>query len=425
MTPQGRERIAALRDQFPHLPRSILLKTDVLREGVRHTPDVEEAGASSLPFFLLWNPVHADNPRADEERMMMVPWKFDLADGTPVKMVLDETSPYTIRRNGGGYVLCRDGEEVESISFEARPEWYMSTVGDGRLLPTVIQLFSRTCLFGCILRYCEYSRTGEQCRYCSLDSTVEDFQKRGFEYSIGAHPDHWAEGFHRALEYGPIRHVSLTGGSLLDTHKEAVHYSRILQPLRAVRERMGSTACFEACVSTMAEQDQRLLKDAGLDVLAHHMDTWLERLWPEIVPAKARYIGRDNCLAALERAVAIFGPGNVQSNFVIGVETAAPDGVRDLEEGVDAWRTCFRTLLEKGVLPRTTVWQSTAGSAYHGRERPPTEYFIRVGYARYELIKQHRMHGRGLSYPCRRCNCWSCDLDFMRLLDDCRCSQCA
>ncbi|MBI4516874.1 MAG: hypothetical protein HY699_13775 [Deltaproteobacteria bacterium] len=423
---QGQARLAQLSDTFPGLPRSILLKTELLRDGVQYTPEVEEAGGSSLPFFLLWNPVHADNPKADDERMMMVPWKFDLADGTPVKLVLEKTSPYTIRKSGAvQYVLCREGEEIEPIAFEPRPDWYMTALGDGQLLPTVIQLFSRSCLFGCILRYCEYSRTDEQCRYCSLDSTVDDFQRRGFEYSISAHPDHWAEGFRRALAHGPVRHVSLTGGSLRDTHKEAAHYSKILAPLKAVRDELGSAACFEACVSAMAEADQRRLKDAGLNVLAHHMDTWEARLWPEIVPAKSRYIGRDSCLAALERAVGIFGAGNVQSNFVVGVETVSDHGIRDAEEGLEAWRRCFATLLQKGVLPRTTVWQSTEGAAYHGRPKPPAEYFIRVGYERYRLIKEHRMHGQGHVYPCARCNSWSCDLDFMRLLDGCDCAQCA
>jgi hypothetical protein len=126
----------------------------------------------------------------------------------------------------------------------------------------------------------------------------------------------------------------------------------------------------------------------------------------------------------LERAVDIFGPGNAQSNFVIGVETASDNGIRDAEHGLEVWRTCFRTLLGMGVMPRTTVWQSTEGSAYYGRNKPPTEYFIRVAHARYELIKEYQMHGCGLPYPCSHCNSWSCDLDFLRLVDGCRCRQC-
>ncbi len=423
---RGREFVDELCGRFSHLPRSIVVKTDVLREGVRYSPELEEAGSSSLPFFLLWNPAHTENPRANDESLLMVPWKFQFTDGTPVKIVVEEKSPYQIRKNGGSdYVLCRDGDEIAETVFEKMPSWYMTTTSDGRLLPTVIQLFSCNCLFGCILRYCEYARTKQQCRYCSLDSTIEDFGKRGFEYSISASPEHWAEGLGRALEHGPVRHVSLTGGSLLDAHKEALHYSRILSTLSTVREKTGSQALFEVCLSAMSEGDHKLLKSSGLDVLAHHMDTWEERLWPEIVPGKASHVGRERCLASLEQAVEVFGWGNVQSNFVIGVETACADGIRDAEEGADSWRACFSTLLEKGILPRTTVWQSTEGAAYYGRPRPATDYLLRIAYERYLLIQKSGIHGRGLAYPCSRCNSWSCDLDFPRLLEECHCSQCA
>ena len=41
---RGRARIDELCERFAELPRSIIVKTDVLREGVRYTPEVEEAG---------------------------------------------------------------------------------------------------------------------------------------------------------------------------------------------------------------------------------------------------------------------------------------------------------------------------------------------------------------------------------------------
>jgi len=422
---RGLARIQQLGERFPALPRSILVKTDVLREGVAPTPELEEAGASSLPFFLLWNPAHADNPRARDDQLLMVPWKFDLADGTPVKIVLCGESPYQVRGSAEhGFVLCRDGEEIEAVRFEQRPEWYLSSTSSGRLLPTVIQLFTRTCLFGCILRYCEYSRAHEQCRYCSLDSTVQDFAERGFEYAIAGHPDDWAEGFARALAHGAVRHVSLTGGSLLDRHREARHYCKILSRLNAVRASTGSQTHFEACVSAMEESDQKALRDAGLNVLAHHMDVWSEALWPEVLPGKARHVGRSRWLEALARAVEIFGPGNVHSNLVVGAEVAARGGRVDQERALAEWRECFASLLSTGILPRTTVWQSTPGAAYYGRPKAPTEYYVEVAYERYRLLVEYRAHGRGTPYPCWRCNCWSCDLDFVRLLDGCSCPQC-
>ena len=423
----GAHSVEILCEQFPAVPRSIVLKTDVLCEGIRYTPDLEEAGQSSIPSFLLWNPKHADNPRAVDRQMLMIPWKFSLDDGTAVKITLENDSPYAIRKTGNGdYVLCHGDDEMAPIHFDKMPQWYLSTTSDGQLLPTVIQLFSPACLLGCILRYCEYARADEQCRFCSLNSTIEDFQKRGFQYSIGANPDHWIEGFRKALAGGPVRHVSLTGGSLLDTHKEAQHYARIFSALSPIRRESAQPVIFEACLSALREEDQVALKDSGVDVVAHHMDMWEERLWPEIVPAKARHIGRDTWLAALERAVDIFGWGHVHSNFVIGLEvTCAKSSVPSLAAGIDSWRRCFDRLLSKGIVPRTTVWQAAEGSAYTGRPRPPAEYYLRVGYERYVLLKGAELHGRAAAYPCYECNCWSCDVDFMRLLGGCRCGQCA
>ena len=42
---QGLERIEELSEKFPQVPRSIILKNDVLREGTRYTDDLREAGA--------------------------------------------------------------------------------------------------------------------------------------------------------------------------------------------------------------------------------------------------------------------------------------------------------------------------------------------------------------------------------------------
>ncbi len=50
---RGTEHIAALCQAFPNIPRSIVVKADILREGIRHTPDLEEAGATTFPHALI------------------------------------------------------------------------------------------------------------------------------------------------------------------------------------------------------------------------------------------------------------------------------------------------------------------------------------------------------------------------------------
>ena len=46
MSLRGREYISELRGNFTALPDSIIMKPDMLREGVRYTPGLEEAGHS-------------------------------------------------------------------------------------------------------------------------------------------------------------------------------------------------------------------------------------------------------------------------------------------------------------------------------------------------------------------------------------------
>jgi len=153
---QGNERIAALGDAFPTIPRSIVIKSDVLREGLRHTPDLEEAGTGSFPHTLIWNPKHAWNPQAGTQagQLITIPWKFDLPDGTPVVVRFSEHSPYDIRKANGGYALCRDGEAIETASFEPRAEWLFKSTSSGALMASVLLSWTREALLGCALRYC-------------------------------------------------------------------------------------------------------------------------------------------------------------------------------------------------------------------------------------------------------------------------------
>jgi len=54
----GSRFIDKLCKQFPDIPRSIVIKADVLRNGTRFTPLLYELGQRSFPHFLIWNPDH-------------------------------------------------------------------------------------------------------------------------------------------------------------------------------------------------------------------------------------------------------------------------------------------------------------------------------------------------------------------------------
>ncbi len=124
---KGKGFIDELCQRFPDIPRSIVIKSDVLRNGTRLTPLIHELGQQSFPHFLIWNPDHIWNPDmkdVEKGQVITTPWKFDLPDGTPVVIRFDQDSPYEIARNEDGSLsLERDGEAIEEVSFEQATEW--------------------------------------------------------------------------------------------------------------------------------------------------------------------------------------------------------------------------------------------------------------------------------------------------------------
>jgi len=427
---KGNERVEELQSKFPQVPRSIILKNDVLREGTRYTEDLREAGEYACPHFLVWNPEHPWNPLvsgADKAEVISIPWKFDFADKTPVVVRYNPRSPYEIRKGEDGrYVLHRDGEGVEEVFFEKSPAWIWKNTSDGTMMGSIFMSWTREAVLGCALRYCEYSRSGDQCVYCCLDANLKQFKDMGFKYSLGVKPEAAVEVYRAAHEeMGRIRNLAFTGGSLLDTKKEIKKYIALFSALSKAREEMGEETVFSACVTAPPDKDAiQGLCDAGLDTIAPNMDCWDERLWPTIVPGKHKFVGRQFWIDSILLSLEIFGVGRVGTIFVSGPEVAQPDGFKTLEEGVESWRNCFDWCLSHQVYPSHVVWQTEVGSPWAEKEPPPTEYFLMIDQVRHDTLLKYGLQKSFYHYYFRA-QAWQTGCDWRRLVDQCTCENCA
>jgi hypothetical protein len=424
---RGNERIAALSEAFPTIPRSIVIKSDILREGIRHTPDLEEAGASSFPHSLIWNPKHAWNPQGgtNGNQLLTVPWKFDLPDGTPVVVRFSDHGPYEIRKANGGYALCRDGEVVETASFEPKTDWLFKTTSSGALMASVLLSWTREALLGCALRYCEYAKTGEQCTYCCLDGSLAEYRRAGIEYDLVVKPESAAETYRAAYEeVGRIRNLDFTGGSLVNTAKESERYVTLYSALNRVRDELGAQTEFSACITPPPNLDTiRRLKDAGIDFIGPNMDCWEESLWPVIVPGKHRYVGRQAWMDSILSCLEVFGDGHVYTVFVVGPEMVPKWGFKSQAQGVESWRQCFEWFLSHGIVPDTSQWQVEVGSPWEHEQPPPTEYFLEVGLMRHQLMQQCGGYEM-MRHWYYKMGAWTTDADYRRLMLSCSCDNC-
>ena len=86
--------LADLCERYPSVPRSIILKTDLLTRGVNYTDDLKAVGPDGLSDTVRGFKFHHDIVTADEAGSpAQLPWSFNFRDQTHVKLIIDLESP--------------------------------------------------------------------------------------------------------------------------------------------------------------------------------------------------------------------------------------------------------------------------------------------------------------------------------------------
>lgn len=422
-------RIDELCERFPDIPRPIVIKTDVLREGVRFTPAALEIGKWAIPEFLPWDrEVHKDY-RVIENDLMSENWAWlphsmTFKQGITAKVIYDfirhHTSRYEMRGEDGVFWLCAGDEPLAEISFEKRPQWLSRRMDDGRAMASIFVLSSPDRLLGFPIRFCTHYQQQDICRFCCLNPVDKNIAKGDGYHDVIMSGDAAGLCLSAALDETDIRHVTLTGGSVRDETKEVGIYARVAESLARARQRAKASVTVQVMSTAFGDDGQQRLKEAGVDEVCFNMEVWEDRLWPEIVPGKTRHIGRAAWMDRLCTAVERFGRGRVLCQFVVGVEMVSngfstyADGIRSVLAGVE-W--CAKN----GISPRTHLWCNTPGSIYEPREAPPTEYFLTIADEHHKILEKHGMYFPQDARPpysaaCHRCGYLSPDADFQWLL---------
>lgn len=179
------DRLQELIEQFPQTPRSIVIKAEVLREGLRDTPDLRRIGRWALSSAsLVFNaPEEGDrdlSPADGAPRLPAVPHQFSLkAEDVTVDIFLNPASPYEIREEEEGrYFLCRGEEPLEEVSFLPRPAYFSRATRDGTLMGTLALQRGPSCITVCPFNYCEYTGRGEPCLYCCVYPSWDNARKQ-------------------------------------------------------------------------------------------------------------------------------------------------------------------------------------------------------------------------------------------------------
>lgn len=125
-------------EKFPDIPRSFIIKHDVVNWGIKFTPLLNWIGRWTIPhgglggYSSLNNEISLASRSDQVSGLSDIPLYMMLRDGTNIFVLIKKDAPYEIRYEGdGSYMLYWNEMAVEEVKFTPRPKWLSKTLKDG------------------------------------------------------------------------------------------------------------------------------------------------------------------------------------------------------------------------------------------------------------------------------------------------------
>jgi len=406
------------KQKFSETPDSIILKADVLREGIRYTRDLGKAAQWAIPSSAFLSREDVPESELSGDYLLSVPNQLVLDNDLRINVELDKDSPYTIRKEQGDvHMLCREEKPIVEVSFLRKPE-FTQTLSDGSPIDDALGQRSEGCIALVHSLFCEYAKDKEQCAFCFLGSTVAAMHLGDVSAADFPTPSQGIEACGLAAKEIDLFHVVVSGGAFKNTMLEARSYAKTV---RAVRKAVGPKARITVVCQAFDEDGWIKLKEAGADRVQPNLEVWEEKFWPAVVPGKTKAVGRKEWIERLKSAVDVFGVGDVATNFVAGSEAAAGVGFSSLAEATDSHLEGYAYLLSYGIVPIFGFLTKARGTRYADAPLPPTAFYLKLGWERTKLMEEFGMYKRytgdiDADFSCYKCVTHKTCQDYPRLL---------
>ena len=388
--------------RFPELPAMALLKTDLLRSGVRL-----EAPIGSRYYH------HHDESgqKAVPDQRVHMQGSIELPGGVHAFVRHNANSQYVLVTDPeNGHMVLAEGADqaaITDVKPGPRPQWPGMRTSRGTPMGA---LFSPSLGGACgpvaifLLRYCEFVTGDRECKFCS-------WVRMGKSSEVRPNVEDMREAITTVWDLqGSVGYLAFSGGSLFDRTKEADAFMAYMKAMKETGQKVPPTV---AAIQALDRHDSKRMKEAGFDYVCYSMEVWDERLWPEIMPGKSESVGHDKWMDCLKAAVDEFGPGKVMCNFVAGVETAVPGAYASPEAAAEKTLEGVRWCYENGIYPKYSTWIVSGGARYNDRPAAPLEYYAKFLPGRQRMFAEFDMPVPAIDCP--RCLTESMEADLARL----------
>ena len=294
-------------------------------------------------------------------------------------------SPYVLRAEDEGYAIFRGSERLADASAQRRPRFYDLSTADG--VPYwKIGLLHLDSFASTVVQTCSYWGNENQCTFCGIGLSLDAGRT-----IVKKSPAQLAEVSRAAKELDGAVDATLTTGSSNAVDRGARYVARCGQ---AVKEASGLP------VEVQFEPPFKLdvineVADMGIDSVGIHVESFDPAVLAHVAPAKAR-TGIERYFEAWERAVSLFGEGQVSTYVILGMGEDPDITIEGCKRAVDM-----------GVFPFIVPLRPVAGSLMQDVLPPSPLYTERI----YRKVAGYMaLRGMDSSIPkagCARCQACS------------------
>lgn len=350
---------------------SATLKTELLASGVRPTPSFISAYG---PPYLAKRRAYG-NPDDLAFLEQSLPQEVYLGreglvcavnarSGSRWELDWSPEEEFTVRRGGVAFPL----------SFPLTPSFYAERLPDGRLVQSLVTLYGGGSLGVFIHGNCSLVDMNKACQYCSISPN----RTRETEFPLIVSEELLFAALKIALadDACPLSQVMLNGGNFRDPDRSFLYYARMCALARRAIEE--SRRKVELHLIVYPPADLELLRElVGLDLsVAMNLEVFDPVLFQRFCPGKDLVLGQRHIFAALSRAVAFLGTGNVFSILVGGLE------------GQDSLRSGMSKLTEMGVIPVVNVFHPDPETPLYRHRTPSAGQILEMGRGLQETFSQ-------------------------------------
>jgi hypothetical protein len=393
--------IESLSERYPDIPIEVIVKEDLLRQGMAWAPEALDNAARYKPkayFICSFDMVpisemgQREHLRAPEEiRLSGGPFHFRPAI---VSVRLNPASPYRVESQEGSLTLKVDGHSIADVELQKSPEYYQRALANGKPIADIAPAIEwGYLLYLTVFRLCQYFGAKEECQFCDINENYRQQTKSGRPYtSIKS-----VEEIIEALEIvastdGASKAYTVTGGSVTGSLEGMSEIDFYIRYPEAIEKRWPGRWISKMVVQALLKDEVQRLRDVGVQIYHPNFEIWDKQLFERYCPGKARYIGRDEWVRRILDAASVFGPERVIPNFVAGVEMAPPHGFNSIDEAIVSTAEGLEFFMSRGVSPRFTTWcpepLSVLGKDQQGA---PLEYHVRLLRAYRDIREKYKL----------------------------------